>query len=985
MNRRIRNAIAVASLAFAASSIAAPFVYTLSGTASGSLNGVPFTNAAFSASGVSDSSSVTFISPNVYCSPLANFTFSIGGVGSGTVAEPMLVFSSTNAGGALGFERGTCTSPAADWIDVTHASFASYQLDTAAGPTTPTSTLVQGSSPFTPISTTAGALEVFNGSTTMATFQAAALGPGIVTNTLDSGAGSLRDAIDYVNTAGGGVTFLIPGAGPFTIQPLTPLPALAASSAYIDGYTQPGAARNTSGPGSNDAVLQIVLDGSLCGPTCDGITVTGSPTTVQGLAIHSFAKSGVKVQFGCCSFMQTSIYDNYIGTDAGGMTAKPNGEHGIDAAGAFSAASVFNNVISGNTLAGIHINAGGILLNSGNNQIGGKRDGSAGMGNGGPGIEFAGMFSTNRVNDSFIRYNGGAGIVSTGGTLRMSNNSIHHNGGPGITGALPAPTITSVTYVGSDTVVSGTVTAGALASVVVEIFHNTTLPSVPEGEQPVGTASDFATAGGVMSFTTTISGFLAQNVTAIAQVDTCGDACYTATNYSAPFVPGPTTRSITLTPSSLAFAARAIGTTSSPQTVTLQNNGPALLTISSIMASGDFAFTSACPPTLASGGTCGIDVTFTPLAPGARTGALTIASDATGSPHTVPLSGTGDARPIGILEAAPSPLQFDAQAVGTTSAPQLLTLHNAGNATLNRGPESVDGDFRLLTGEEADAATDGQACGAAIEAGDSCLLALVFAPTALGTREGAIALPNDGPSPVLTVRLVGSGATPSSPRVLAVQPGIVSFGDQRVGTQSAPHTVTLTNDSSSAAAITELSASPRDFIVSDGCATVPAGGSCAASIVFQPTAVGPRAGTLTIRTFSETDPYTVQLGGTGLFNGVPALGVSVTRIGFGNVLVGGSNVLGLTLTNIGLVPVVLGAMNALDGFTATSTCGSTLDVGAECGVQIVFRPRRTGVHATTLDIFSNAANSPHRVDLSGTGCSLPLPTRSRIRPVLCGP
>jgi hypothetical protein len=39
----------------------------------------------------------------------------------------------------------------------------------------------------------------------------------------------------------------------------------------------------------------------------------------------------------------------------------------------------------------------------------------------------------------------------------------------------------------------------------------------------------------------------------------------------------------------------------------------------------------------------------------------------------------------------------------------------------------------------------------------------------------------------------------------------------------------------------------------------------------------------------------------------------------------------------------------------------------------------------TFDIFSNAANSPHHVDLSGTGCSIPTPTRARVRPVLCGP
>jgi uncharacterized protein YfaP (DUF2135 family) len=443
--------------------------------------------------------------------------------------------------------------------------------------------------------------------------------------------------------------------------------------------------------------------------------------------------------------------------------------------------------------------------------------------------------------------------------------------------------------------------------------------------------------------------------------------------------------SITLTPSSLSFAARTVGTTSSAQTVTLGNSGPGTLTIASITISGDFAFASTCASTLPQGGTCTIDITFTPIAAGTRIGSLTITSNASGSPHGVALAGTGQSAAVGVLEVTPSPLQFDPQAPGTTSTPQLLVLHNSGTATVNRGPESVGGDFRLLTGTEADAATQNHTCGASIAAGDSCNLALVFTPTALGTRTGAIALPNDTATPVVTVRLLGTGANPTVPRVLTVQPQLLAFGEQAVGTQSAGKNVTLTNTSSASASITGLDTNPRDFGVSDTCATIAPHASCSALVTFQPTAVGPRTGTLTIRTFSETDPYVVQLTGTGIFSSVPALQISVTRVGFGNVLLGGSAVSGVTLTNIGLVPVVLGSMNVLDDFIVASACGATLDPGASCSVQLTFFPHTLGVHAATLDVFSNAANSPHHVDLSGTGCAIPTPTRARVRPVLCGP
>jgi hypothetical protein len=102
-----------------------------------------------------------------------------------------------------------------------------------------------------------------------------------------------------------------------------------------------------------------------------------------------------------------------------------------------------------------------------------------------------------------------------------------------------------------------------------------------------------------------------------------------------------------LAPTSLTFGNQLLNTTSTAQTVTLTNTGTGALTISAIAASGDFAETSgatACPvspATLAAGANCTISVTFKPTVAGARAGTLSITDNATGSPHTVPLTGTG--------------------------------------------------------------------------------------------------------------------------------------------------------------------------------------------------------------------------------------------------------------------------------------------------------------------------------------------------------
>ncbi len=86
----------------------------------------------------------------------------------------------------------------------------------------------------------------------------------IVSNTNDSGPGSLRQAILDANLAPGAddITFHFPGAGVHMISPLSPLPPLTDDAGVtIDGYTQPGSKPNRKAIGDN-AVLLIELDGA---------------------------------------------------------------------------------------------------------------------------------------------------------------------------------------------------------------------------------------------------------------------------------------------------------------------------------------------------------------------------------------------------------------------------------------------------------------------------------------------------------------------------------------------------------------------------------------------------------------------------------------------------------------------------------------------------------------------------------------------------
>jgi hypothetical protein len=98
-------------------------------------------------------------------------------------------------------------------------------------------------------------------------------------------------------------------------------------------------------------------------------------------------------------------------------------------------------------------------------------------------------------------------------------------------------------------------------------------------------------------------------------------------------------------PSTLTFGAQTVNTTAPAQLVSLTNTGVDVLNVTNITASGDFAVVSNCGSVVAAGASCGVSVTFTPTAIGARTGALSFVDDASGSPHQVTLTGTGQAAP----------------------------------------------------------------------------------------------------------------------------------------------------------------------------------------------------------------------------------------------------------------------------------------------------------------------------------------------------
>jgi len=221
------------------------------------------------------------------------------------------------------------------------------------------------------------------------------------------------------------------------------------------------------------------------------------------------------------------------------------------------------------------------------------------------------------------------------------------------------------------------------------------------------------------------------------------------------------TSPIGISPSELAFGNQQVNVASSPQPLTVTNNGATAVTISAVTASGAFSQTTDCTNApLQPTANCVINVAFTPIAPGPNVGFVAITDTAPGSPQVVMLTGTGAAIPAVTL--SPTSLTFPGQSIGTASAIQTVTMTNSGSTLLTISGIVTTGDFSQTNN-----------CPTSLAVGGNCLIAVIFTPSVAGSRSGALTITDSAASSPQVVTLSGGGSdfvvsvTPASASVVA--------------------------------------------------------------------------------------------------------------------------------------------------------------------------------------------------------------------------
>lgn len=412
----------------------------------------------------------------------------------------------------------------------------------------------------------------------------------------------------------------------------------------------------------------------------------------------------------------------------------------------------------------------------------------------------------------------------------------------------------------------------------------------------------------------------------------------------------------TLAPTSAACGSQQVLTSQTCQTFTLTNTGNIDLTGIAVSITGanptSFSQSNNCPATLAAAANCTITAFLNPQTAGALSANLSVASNASTSPNTAALTGTGN--PPASIALSPTTVNFGNVIVGATSAPSGITVTNTGGTAA-----TISGVTTALPFAQSNN------CPASLGPGASCIVSVTASPSATGIANGTVSVASSASGSPFVASLSVTGVAPA----VSLTPASIAFGSQPVGSQTTAQAFTLLNNGTSALTFTIALAgtNPGDFVLSTGCVSpLQPNQNCLISTAFKPTTAGARSAIVRVTDNASGSPHSSTVTGTGVATS-PAVCLSVPSINFGNQAVGtSSGSRPVVVTNCGTANLVVSGVTPTGNFSQTNNCGTVLP-NAICTINATFSPLSTGSLTGQLSIASNSASTPDLVALSGFG------------------
>ena len=429
---------------------------------------------------------------------------------------------------------------------------------------------------------------------------------------------------------------------------------------------------------------------------------------------------------------------------------------------------------------------------------------------------------------------------------------------------------------------------------------------------------------------------------------------------SAMFFAVPVHAGVGVSPSSLSFGSVTVNTVSPAASVVITNNGRqtvSILQVSSRLL--EFVvLVPALPITLSPHASASFQVMFQPDAALTFSGNIVVStSRKAGSTQTISVSGTGTSPPTQsyLLSGNASSLNFGNALVGTSTS-QSVSLTNSGAGSVNISQATITG---------AGFGVSGFTGAMTLAAGQSLALTVSFAPATATSTTGSLSVVSSATNSPATISLSGQGVQPQ----FSVIPGSVNFSNVAVGVTNT-QMLTISNPGTANLSVTQALLGGTGFTYSGLTLplTVLPGGSSAFTVGFKPLAAGSFSGSLTLVNNTPNSPVIVSLAGAGV-SPVVQLSASPTSLNFGSITTGATATQSVTLTNSGNSSVSLSQI----GISGTGFNNSgfalplTLAPGQATSLNATFAPTTSGNFSGSVNITSNATNSPLAVSLSGSG------------------
>jgi len=385
--------------------------------------------------------------------------------------------------------------------------------------------------------------------------------------------------------------------------------------------------------------------------------------------------------------------------------------------------------------------------------------------------------------------------------------------------------------------------------------------------------------------------------------------------------------SVSLSSTLMKFPNQTVGTTSAAQVITLVNDEPTALNVTSVTATGPFGATT-CPASIPSTGTCNISVTFTPTATGYFSGTLTVVDSASSSPQTATLDGSASGSQlisIAVMPTNPSIASGAMQqftATGTYANGTTANLTNSAVWTSSLTSVATINSAGLATGVGAGTSTITATSGAV--AGSAALTVSTPTLVSITVTPSSPSVPVGGMQQFTATGTYSNGTTgnlTSSATWSSSNPAAATITTSGLATGVAAGSTTLTATSGSISGSTTLTVTPAlaSIAITPSNPSIPVGSSqqLTATGTFSD---GSTQNLTNSATWSSSSPPTATVSSTGLAKGI---GQGAVTISATYASITGNDNLTVTAPALSSITVTPGnssvALDTTQQFTATGT------------------------------------------------------------------